>query len=432
MRRPATRSSLLLILVGALAGAACAHSPARATAPAVDQPIAVPLPPPEPAPQAAPAPAGSQPTAPTAEPIASAGPVRTLSLRLARILPGAVAPKSVALSPDGRWAAVMNLEGMEAWLVDATTLEIARHIDFAPYKESAAGWDYAKKKPIPSYAQKPVEAVFSPDGRYLWMSLHNAASVVVYDLLEQDVVPASAPGYRAVIRDAAGAEHVWRLPRIATGKTPKVVEVTPDARYVLVANWHSGSITVIDAATRAPVATIQSGASPEFIPRGLAVSPDSRRAYVANMGGGTISTIDLAKLVKEREDAITPNPRHLVLSRDGRILYISENHGGEVLKYDLVDQKIVARSAVGSQARTIALTHDERVLFAVSNEDGKIVALRASDLSHLYDAPFVAPMGVAIAPDDRRIWVTSYTGEGFVNVYDVVLDEPAPQPQAQR
>jgi YVTN family beta-propeller protein len=234
-----------------------------------------------------------------------------------------------------------------------------------------------------------------------------------------------------MIRDAAGGQHVWRLPRIATGKTPKVVDVTPDSRYVLVANWHSGSITVIDAATLAPVATIQSGASPHFIPRGLAVSPDSRTAWVANMGGGTISTIDLDALKKVREDAITPNPRHLVLSRDGRTLYVSENAGGAVLKYDVVERKVVARSAVGSQARTIALSHDERILYAVSNEDGRIVALRAGDLSHLYDAPFVAPMGVAVSPDDRRVWVTSYTGAGYVTVFDAIVDGGEQVPQAK-
>ena len=353
-----------------------------------------------------------------------------LELRLVKTFPGAVAPKSVALSPDGRFAAVMNLEGMEAWLIDARSLEIVRHIDFAPFKEAATGFDYAKKKPIPSYAQKPVEATFSNDSRFLWMSLHNAASVVVYDLEEKAPPPANAPSYRAVIRDASGGSHLWRLPRIATGKTPKVVEVTPDSRYVVVGNWHSGSVTVIDAARLSPVATIQSGASPEFIPRGLAVSPDSTTLYVANMGGGTISTIDLRSLKKVREDAITPNPRHLQLTRDGRILFISENVGGQVLKYDLVERRVLSRSAVGSMARTIALSPDERVLYAVSNEDGKVVALRADDLFPLAEVPFVAPMGLAVSPDDRQLWVTSYTGAGFVSVFDLVVDGAGPEPVA--
>lgn len=431
MIRRAWPFALVLLATG------CAHAhlqgdPAGAVpspASSEAQPAAVRAAPPEPALDATAAQATPAVSVPEPE-VAAPGSLRTVELRPVKTFPGAVAPKSVVLSPDGRWAAVMNLEGMEAWLIDARSLEIVRHIDFAPFKEPAQGWDYSKKKPISSYAQKPVEAVFSADSRHLWMSLHNAASVVVYDVEEKEVVPDTAPSYRALIREADGSQHVWRLPRIATGKTPKVVEVSPDSRHVVVANWHSGSVTVIDAATLAPVATIQSGASPEFIPRGLAISPDSRIAYVANMGGGTISTIDLSTFKKLREDAITPNPRHLVLSRDGRILYISENVGGEVLKYDIVDQKVVARSTVGAMARTIALSHDERVLYAVSNEDGKIVALRADDLTHLYDAPFVAPMGVAISPDDRRIWVTSYTGAGYVTVFDAVIDGGEPVPQA--
>lgn len=437
------RVPALLLTLGVLLGlSACAHAPARgevkeAAAPVVAEPSRLE----EPAPAAEAAAAEVEPpqaTGPAQEPApepapaakepvpAAPGPVRELELELVKTFPGADAPKSVTLSPDGRWAAVMNLEGMEAWLIDAQSLEIVRHIDFAPFKEAATGFDYAKKKPIPSYAQKPVEAAFSNDSRYLWMSLHNAASVVVYDLEERDPGPAAAPSYQAVIRDANGGSHLWRLPRIATGKTPKVVEVTPDSRYVVVGNWHSGSVTVIDAAALAPVATIQSGASPEFIPRGLAVSPDSATLYVANMGGGTLSTIDLSTLRKVREDAITPNPRHLSLTRDGRTLFISENAGGQVLKYDLVERTVLARSAVGSKARTIALSHDERILYAVSNEDDKLVALRADDLSLLAEVPFVAPMGLAISPDDRRLWVTSYTGDGFVSVFDLVVEGGAP------
>jgi YVTN family beta-propeller protein len=346
-----------------------------------------------------------------------------------KTFPGAIAPKSVALSPDGKWAAVMNLEGMDVWLIDARTLELDRQIDFAPFKEAAEGWNYSAQKPIASFAQKPVEATFTPDSRWLWFSFHNGASVVAYDLTEQEAPAPGAPHYRAVIRDRAGENRVWRLPRVATGKTPKVVEATPDGRYVLVANWHSGSVTVIDAARKAIAASIQSGASPSFIPRGLAVTPDSRKVYVANMRGGTISALDLGSMARVWEKAVTPNPRHLALSADGRLLYVSENRGGQVLKYDLQAEQVVGSSAVGSQTRTIALSRDQRVLFAVSNEEGKIVALRADDLSHLFDMPFTAPMGVAIAPDDRRVWVTSYTGAGFVAVYDVVIDGQAP-PQA--
>ncbi len=417
--------SLLALL--ASAAVACAHAPARDTA--------TPLAPPPPEVQAPAAAAEPQPTEPApaaavvaaAPPPAPLPPVRSLELRLVKTFPGAVAPKAVALSPDGRWAAVMNLEGMEAWLVDARTLEIDRHIDLEPFKEPAEGYDYSRKKPIASFAQKPVEAVFSPDSRWLWFSLHNGASVVAYDLLEQDVVDPASPHYRAVIRDRAGSNRVWRLPKVPTGRTPKVVEITPDGKQLLVANWHSGTITVVELATRTVTATIQSGASPRFVPRGLAIASDSRTAYVANMGGGTISTIDLVALAKVREDAITPNPRHLALARDGRTLYISENGGGVVLKYDLVEGKELGRAAVGDQTRTIALSRDERVLYAVSNEEGKLVALRTGDLTPLFATPFPAPMGVAVAPDDRRIWVTSYTGAGYVAVYDVIIDADVPR-----
>ena len=81
----------------------------------------------------------------------------------------------------------------------------------------------------------------------------------------------------------------YRVTRtIRVGSYPLGVAADPAARTVYVANYGSGTVSVIDAATRTVTRTIPVGRGPE----GVAVDPATRTVYVANHGDGTVSVID--------------------------------------------------------------------------------------------------------------------------------------------
>jgi YVTN family beta-propeller protein len=62
------------------------------------------------------------------------------------------------------------------------------------------------------------------------------------------------------------------------------------APFAYVANESSNTVSVIDTATNAVVATVTVGG----LPLGVAVTPDGKHAYVANRANGTVSVIDTA------------------------------------------------------------------------------------------------------------------------------------------
>jgi YVTN family beta-propeller protein len=331
---------------------------------------------------------------------------------------GAGAPKSVEISPDGSYAAVMNLEGMDFWLISTATLEIMKKAQF--FKTAAQGWDYKNREPVPSYAQKPVECAFSDGGRLLWISLHNAEGITVYDTQETLTVPDQTPYERLRITDFVNHNsYEQRVIKIKTGKTPKIISVTPDGRYALVANWHSSSVSVVDTKQYRTIKEIKLGGSRGYIPRGIAISSDSQRAYVANMGGGTISIIDLNTLEVIADIPATANPRHIILAKDQRTLYISDNILGKILAFDLIDKKTVHEVTAGKMARTIALSPDERYLFGVSHDEDKIVVVDTASFNIIYQKNFPFPMGLAVTPDGKQLWVTSYR-MGMIGVYEIV------------
>jgi YVTN family beta-propeller protein len=346
-----------------------------------------------------------------------------VELKHLKTFEGAGAPKSVEISPDGQYAAIMNLEGMDFWLISTTNLQISKKAQF--FKTPAQGWNYKTQQPIQSYAQKPVECAFSGDGRFLWISLHNAGAIVVYDTEEGPVSP-NLPYERLKITDCiTGNSSEQRAIKIPTEKTPKIIKVTPDEKYALVANWHSSSVSIVDVQTYQTIKNIHLGGETWYKPRGIAISSDSKRAYVANMRGGTISVIDLTTLTVTEDIPVTLNPRHVILAKNQKTLYISDNILGKIVKFDLLSRKKTREVAIGKKARTIALSPDEQYVFGVSHDESRLVVLDAEGLEIIHQERFPFPLGLAITPDGKQLWVTSYR-EGMIGVYEIKAESPTP------
>lgn len=72
------------------------------------------------------------------------------------------------------------------------------------------------------------------------------------------------------------------------GRSPVDVAVSPDGTRVYVANYASGSISVIDTRTLVLIATVNVGGNP----RALALNPNGTRAYVISRNGGFLSIIN--------------------------------------------------------------------------------------------------------------------------------------------
>jgi YVTN family beta-propeller protein len=197
------------------------------------------------------------------------------------------------------------------------------------------------------------------------------------------------------------------------GMVPKYVAVTPDDRYVLVTNWCSYDLSVVDHTTLQEVHRIPIGQ----YPRGIAVDPQSRVAYIAVMGSYDIARVDLQSFEVSWFQGVGSGPRHLVLSPDGSRLYATLNGAGEVVTIDTATGEVVARAATGSEPRSMAMSSDGRALYVVNYTSNTVSVLDASDLSVVGTLPVPgSPIGIAYEPTAHRVWVACYSGE--IVVYD--------------
>ncbi len=252
----------------------------------------------------------------------------------------------------------------------------------------------------------PVEMAFSPNGRTAWVSNYamygRGFSPEGKDACTSGRGISDSYVYEIDTRTYA-IERVVRV-----GAVPKYVAMTPDGHHVLVTNWCSMDLSIIDARTAAVVATVpMQGAHP----RGIAVSPDSRTAYVAVMGSDKVVKVNLATHAVGTFSRTGDGPRHIVISPDGRTLYVTNNGSGTVSEVAAATGKVERTVRVGHEPRSMAISPDGGALYVVNYDDATVDKIRTSDLKVIQQVRTDAhPIGITYEPTRRTVWVACYGG----------------------
>ena len=326
-------------------------------------------------------------------------------LKLHGVITGNISPKSVASSGNGYVTAQNMMYRHSVTVYDARTLRLVktisdavnlRRLGYASYPGTSRG--------------APVEAAFSSDGRYAYVSNYSMYGAKFGPEGDDDCTPSSGYGDSFVYRIDMKRFAIDEAYRV--GAVPKVVAVTPDDRYVLVTNWCTWDLSIISTKKGREVKRIDIGP----YPRGIAVSPKGNAAYVAVMGGTELVRVDLQRWTTSRIGVGT-GPRAAEFHPSDRYIFVSLNAEGRVAKLDLRTGAVRAKVATGHAPRSLALAADGRALYVVSYESGTITKLRTSDMKTLQtiDACY-HPIGITYDELMRRVWVACYTGS--IRVYD--------------
>jgi YVTN family beta-propeller protein len=283
---------------------------------------------------------------------------------------------------------------------DAKSFELLHTVS-----DSVSLKDFGFSKTVGNYKGSPVEGTFSPDGKYLYVS--NYAMYGKGFNKEGTDTCSPADGY--------DKSFVYRINRsnyqidsvYPVGSVPKVVEVTPDNKYVLVANWCSYTVSVISVEKNKIVKTIKIGR----YPRGIAVNNDSTKAYVAEMGGNRIHVINL----QDFSTSLIPigsNPRAIVLSPDNSTMYVTMNLSGRVASWNLVTNTLGKSVKTGNAARSLAISKDGSALYVVNYKSDTMSRVRTSDMKVTQNIKVCnEPIGITYDVETSNTWVACYKGQ---------------------
>jgi YVTN family beta-propeller protein len=232
-------------------------------------------------------------------------------------------PHEIAISPDGGQAAVVAYGAQSIDVFDVRTRAKVRTIDLSPN-------------------QGPHGIAWLADGRII-ATTERSQSLTIVDTNNGDRVSAISSGQRghmvAITPDARRAFTAnipdgtvsvldlaagTKIRDIATGGRPEGIALTPDGGTLWVGDLEGARVQVYDAASYERIGEVRTGTTPIRV----LASPDGRWIVTSNLGNGSLTLIDARTRAVAREIVVSgeqPAGQVTILfSRDGRRIYAAE------------------------------------------------------------------------------------------------------------
>ena len=264
-------------------------------------------------------------------------------------------PHEIAVSPDGRQAAVVAYGGRTIDIFDIAGRERLRTVDLAPN-------------------EGPHGIVWLADGRIV-VTTERSRSVAVVDTRRGDALTSIATGQESThmvavapdgrraftanigsgtvsVLDLAGGR---KLTDIAVGGRPEGIALTPDGRTLWVGDLEGARVQAFDADTLERLAEVRTG----DVPIRVLASPDGRWIVTSNLGDGSLTVIDAASREAVRTIPVSGSRQAgqvtILFSADGRRIFAAETGRNQVAEVDLATGEVVRRLPAGTQGDGLAV-----------------------------------------------------------------------------
>jgi DNA-binding beta-propeller fold protein YncE len=332
-------------------------------------------------------------------------------------------PASVVISPDGRYAALLNngygtQETLAHQSIAVLDLE-TNHI--SDYPDARLGDD--------AHQSYFLGMVFSSDGKHLYASVGSITDataakagdtgngIAVYRFFEGKIEPERFISI-APQTLAAGKRVAFGLSRTAAGTAipypAGLARIAVEGQdQLLVANDLSDNVVLLDPSSGRVLQRFDLSTSdlvPSSFPYTVVASRDGRRAWCSLWNASQVAELDVTggKVVrwiklKEPEDPIAPgsHPTALLLSPDEATLYVALSNADAVAAVSSVDGKaeryfstsVPAQKYAGTYPTALALSSDGKRLFAA---DSSLDAVAVFDTAQIHAA--VSPDGDHVQP----------------------------------
>lgn len=264
-------------------------------------------------------------------------------------------PHEVAISPDGKHAAVVAYGGTTIDIFDVSAAKLARRIELFP-NAAPHGIIWLKSGSIVATVEG-VKGVVIVDPKRAGVRLVQTGEKGAHMLT---VSPDERRAYIANIM--SGTVSIIDLRRrrflgnIDVGGYPEGIAIAPDGRYLWVGDNSGPRVRIVDIADQAIVTTIDS----DPVAIRIAISPDGKTAVSSHIGSGVLNVYDVASRsriqtipVSGARDAVQVTT---IFSRDGRTVFVAETGRNTVAEVDIRTGEVLRRLDVGRAGDGLAIT----------------------------------------------------------------------------
>ena len=330
----------------------------------------------------------------------------TSRMTLVKTIRGDISPKSVVHSGKGLFFA-QNMMYKHTIAVYDREYNLVKTIS-----DQVKLSDYGHGEFEGTHKGSPVEASFSHDGKYAWVSNYKMYGSG-FNRPGTDVCHPSG-NYDSSYLYRINTDTLKKEQVIPVGSVPKFTAASPDNRFVFVSNWCSYDLSIIDTQKNQEIHRLKL----DRYPRGIVIDPNSEKAYVAIMGSNKIAVINLKesqRFAVQWLRNIGASPRHLNIDPAGKYLYASLNAEGNIAKIDLSTSKVVNKVRTGNTPRSMTISDDGEFLYVVNYHSNTVSKVRTSDMKVIQSVKTEAnPIGITYDSKTHQVWVACYSGSLMV------------------
>ncbi len=266
-------------------------------------------------------------------------------------IPTGDGPHEVALSPDGRTAYVTNYgaqtPGSSLSVIDIATGKETRRVDLGALRRPHGVIVSGGAVYFTIEANRAV-ARYDPAANALdWiMGTGEGGTHMVVGTADGSSLFTSNIGTDSVTAlQRTGGAQGWTVTRIGVGKGPEGIDLSPDGKELWTAHSRDGGVSIIDAATRQVIATME--IKTKRLNR-LRFTPDGRLVLVSDLDAGELIVIDAAARKEVKRVALGRAPSGILVVPDGSRAYVALTGENALAVVDLKTLEPAGRVPTGA------------------------------------------------------------------------------------
>lgn len=190
--------------------------------------------------------------------------------------------------------------------------------------------------------------------------------------------------------------------------------------YAYITNHNSGTVSIIDTATKKVTDTLPVGINPF----GITVSSDGSKVYVANNGSNTVSVIDTSINKVTATVPVGNQPVGVAVNPDGTKVYVTNVGDNTISVIDTTTNAVIASIPVGTYPTGVVIIPDGTKAFVVSGTSSINIVSVIDTATNTVTATVpvgAGCMGVAASPDGTKVYIVN-TNDNTVSVIDTATN----------
>ena len=264
-------------------------------------------------------------------------------------------PHEIAISPDGKQAAVVAYGDKTIDLFDVATRAKLKTIDLAP-NEGPHGIAWLKDGRIVVTTERSQSvALVDPVAGKVVSSINTdqqGTHMVAVTADGTTAYTSNIPAGTVTVLDLAGGR---KLRDITVGGRPEGIALSRDELVLWVGDLEGSRVQAFDTDTFDKLAEVRTGG----VPIRVAASPDGRWIVTSNLGSGGLTIIDAVSWAHVRDVPLSGDQKAgqvtIIFSADGQRLYAAETGSDVIAEVDLASGKVLRRLPAGKNGDGLAI-----------------------------------------------------------------------------